>query len=106
MAVLNRVRAASLLETLTASLLIVIVFMIASLSINSLFRNTIRTDEHLLQNRLRELRYFGGKGKLAFPFHEEREYWTITGQESKGKYRLQIFNKRQNKEYHLEINPE
>ena len=106
MAILKRIKAASLVETLTASVLIIVVFMIASLSFNNVFLNSIKSDEQMLENRVRELKYFAGKGKLVFPFNEEQEYWNISGQKLEGKYVLQVFNKRQGRETQVEIYPE
>ena len=106
MALLKRIKAASLVETLTASVLIILVFMIASLSFNNVFSNTIKADGHLLQNRVRELKYFAEKGKLVFPFNEDQEYWTISGQKLEETYILQVYNKRQGREYQVEIHPE
>ena len=56
--VFRKFRASSLIENLVASVLIVIVFMIASLSINNVFGNYIQGDEHEIKQRFSELSYF------------------------------------------------
>lgn len=94
MVILKKIRAASLVEALTASVIIVLVFMIASLSFNNIFMNTIRADDSLLVNRQKEIIYFTRHGKLDFPFFEEKEYWLISGHKEGKRVYYEIQNKR------------
>jgi len=91
------------METLSASLIIIVVFMVASLSLNNVFANSLKGDEALLQNRIKELKYFTEQGETLFPFYEEREYWEISGSKSKGVGVLKILNKRNGQEYQIDM---
>lgn len=77
MDVLKKINAASLVESLTASVIILIVFTIAISSFNSIFQNSITRDDSNLRSRLTELKYLAKHGKLETPFYEEGEYWEI-----------------------------
>jgi len=76
--VLVKIKSATLIETLTASVLIVIVFMIASLSINSIVKNTSQKDTSSVRSRVKELYYMGIHNKLKLPYSEEYTNWEIT----------------------------
>lgn len=102
MALLRKVRAASLVETLTASVIIVVVFMIASLSFNNVFRNSVKANDDLLQNRLQEIEYLARNGKILYPFFEEGTYWTISAENTEEK-KFRVKNLRNGKNYEIEL---
>jgi len=77
MAVLKKIKSATLMETLTASVLIVVVFMMASLSINSIVRNTAKKEDSLVRCRVKKLYYMNIHGKLKLPYSEEFNNWSI-----------------------------
>ncbi|WP_299181243.1 hypothetical protein [uncultured Aquimarina sp.] len=77
MVILKKIRAASLIETLTASVLIIIVFMIASLSFNNIFTNHIKRDKSAIENRIKELEYLIIHNKLKIPYTEDFDSWEI-----------------------------
>lgn len=93
----------TLIETLTASVIIIIVFMIASFSFNNVLINSLRSDDFLLQNRLMELKYFGVKNKIQFPLYEEENYWIISAEKGEKLILLNIENKRNGKREIIEI---
>lgn len=103
MVVLKKLKAASLVETLTATVIIVVIFMIASMSFNNVFLNTIKSDDTLLKNRLEEITYFIQHDKLRLPFYEEGSYWVISGEKRGEKVVFDIENTRQAKSYQLTI---
>jgi len=78
MVVLIKIKGATLIETLTASVLIVIIFMIASLSINSIVKNTAKKDNNIVRSRVKELYYMSLHDKLKVPYSEEYANWNIT----------------------------
>lgn len=103
MALLKKIKAASLVESLTASVIIVVVFMIASISFNNVFSNTGKSDTHLIDNRIKEIIYLQEHNKITFPFYEEGPYWVIFGaQRDTGKH-FEIQNLRNGKEYEVQI---
>ncbi|PKD18028.1 hypothetical protein APR41_18110 [Salegentibacter salinarum] len=99
MALLKRLKGASLMETLTASVIVVIVFMIANLSFSNIFLSTIKSNSFELENRKQELKYLIRNGKLELPYFGEGAYWNESIQQSaQGKYViLEIINDRNNK---------
>lgn len=103
MALLKKIRGTSLVETLTASVIIVVVFMIASFSFNNVFQNAVRSDDNLLQNRLQELKYLSEYDKLSLPFYEEGTYWTISTEDIGASWELHIRNTRNGKEYQIQL---
>lgn len=103
MVVLRKLKAASLVETLTATVIIVIIFMIASMSLNNIFLNTIKSNDTQLRNRLEEISYFLKNEKLELPFYEKSSYWVISGETKGSKVILDIKNNRQAKNYQIII---
>ncbi|MCL6220596.1 hypothetical protein [Zunongwangia pacifica] len=82
--VFRRFTASSLVENLVASVLIVIVFMIASLSINNVFGNYIQGDEHEIQRRFSELSYLFIHDKISYGFSENYEENVISIERTNG----------------------
>lgn len=104
MDVLKKIKAASLVESLTASVIIFIVFTIALSSFNSIFQNIVTRDDSNLRSRLTELKYLAKHGKLEIPFYEEREYWEIGIIKKGEKLEIQIINKRTDETKILNLN--
>lgn len=77
MVVLKKVKAATLIETLTASVLIVVVFMVASLVLNNVFKNTVQVSKVNVNARINELYYLGVHEKLKLPYSENFENFEI-----------------------------
>ncbi|WP_299432264.1 hypothetical protein [uncultured Aquimarina sp.] len=77
MVILKKIKAATLIETLTASVLIIIVFMIASLSFNNIFTNHVKRDQSSIENRIKELEYLVIHDKLKLPYTEDFSTWEI-----------------------------
>lgn len=106
MVVLRKLKASSLIETLTASVIIVIVFMVASLSFNNVFLNTIRSNSVALNSRLDEIKYLAENENLALPFYEEEQYWIITGEKKQKGVYFEISNLRNNRNFELIVEHE
>ncbi len=77
MVILKKIRGATLIETLTASVLIIIVFMIASLSFNNIFNNHVKQDLGAIENRIKELEYLVHHQKITIPYTEGFSGWGI-----------------------------
>ncbi len=77
MVVLKKIRAATLVETLIASVIIVVVFMIASMSLNNIFKGSLTGNEDVVLNRIKELTYLYKNDKIDLPFYQEETYWEI-----------------------------
>lgn len=98
MVVLKKIRASSLVETLTASVIIVVIFMITSFSFNNVFLNTIKSDDEQLTNRIGEIKYLTRYERIKFPFFEEREYWVISAEQKSDAVYFEVQNLRNKKE--------
>ena len=77
MVVLKRVKASTLMETLVATVLIVIVFMVASLVLNSLFAANVAQNDNEIRQQLLQLQYQYEYGKLDIPYFDEKGPWDI-----------------------------
>lgn len=94
MDVLKKVKSASLVESLTASIIILIVFTIALTSFNSIFHNNINRNNSALLNRISELGYIAKHGKLEIPFSEEKDYWEIYIKRDRNQLVVEAYNKK------------
>lgn len=103
MVILRKLKASSLIETLTASVIIVLVFMVASFSFNNVFLNTIKSNTTALDSRLEEIKYLTENENLALPFYEEKQYWIITGEKKPEVVYFKISNLRNNRNFDLII---
>ncbi len=77
MVILKKIKSATLIETLIATVLIVIVFLMASMIINNIFFNTFHQKKELVENRLDELEYELINKSIELPYSEEIENWNI-----------------------------
>jgi|SRR5690606_16554309 len=78
MVVLDKIKASTLMETLVATVLIVIVFMISGLVLNNVFSATVRNNTKSVETHIKELRYLETHGKLPSPYFEESGNWKIS----------------------------
>ncbi|UOB17898.1 hypothetical protein [Abyssalbus ytuae] len=83
MAVLKKVKASTLMETLVASVLIVVIFMVASLILNNLFSNSIKFNTQKIENELNAIEYAVITKQLKLPYRDDYENWQISSSESK-----------------------
>lgn len=65
------------METLVATVLIVIVFMMASMTLNALFANTVINNSHEVEQELLFLKYRYENGQLQLPYYDEMGDWEI-----------------------------
>ena len=77
MALLKRLKATTLMETLTAVLIVVLVFGIASLSLQNIYGAEVKNNDDVLRNRLKELKYQAQHNNLTYPFMEDNDKWNI-----------------------------
>lgn len=66
------------METLVATVLIVIVFLLASMILNTLFTSSIKNNTQEIETYLNELEYRYMNQKVALPFYEEFDEWQIS----------------------------
>lgn len=103
MALLKKIQATTLVETLLASAIILIVFLIASLTLNNVFLGSVKKDDTKLNNRVKELHYSVKYNTLTIPFYEETEQWDIAIEQQKDIYTISILHKASGKEKKLTV---
>jgi len=78
MVVLKKIKASTLVETITASVIIIIVFAIASLTLNNVFASTIKNDTNQIENHIQKLEYQYVNNNISIPYNEEHKNWEIS----------------------------
>lgn len=66
------------METLVATVIIVLVFMISSFLLNSLFNNTVKYNTDAVQTHISELIYLSEHDQLGIPFDDTFNDWNIS----------------------------
>lgn len=74
----RKLKASTLIEVLVASVLIVIVFTIASLTLNNVFKSTIKSNTHSIDTHLNKLLYLYQHDKINIKHQEDFKDWGIT----------------------------
>ncbi|MBD0833794.1 hypothetical protein [Aestuariibaculum sediminum] len=77
MVVLRKIQASTLMETLVASVLLVVLFMITSLVLNNIFGNMVMSNTRLIDSHINELKYLYENEKITIPYREEFQSWEI-----------------------------
>ena len=78
MVILKKIRSATLVEALVATVLIIIIFIVASLILNSLLFTSFSRNTHAVQTRISELEYAVRYDNIKLPYKEEFGNWDIT----------------------------
>ncbi|MBC6999636.1 hypothetical protein [Cytophaga sp. FL35] len=78
MAVLKKIKGSTLMETLVATILIVIIFMVSSLLMNNLLFTSINSRNDGIKENLRVLKYQFSHGEIELPFYEKRGLWEVS----------------------------
>ncbi len=76
--VLFKAKASTIVETLVASVIIVLIFSFASLILNNIFKERITKDISLPENRINELLYLLDKRQIKTPYNETLKNWEIS----------------------------
>ncbi|MCL9806430.1 hypothetical protein NAT51_12910 [Flavobacterium amniphilum] len=77
MVVLKKLKSATLIEALVATVLIVVIFMVASTILNNLVLNTYSKKEYIVNYRLNVLEYELQNHKRQVPYEEVYQNWKI-----------------------------
>jgi len=75
----RKVKGATLIEVLVASVLIVVVFSIASLALNTVFRSVVKnSNAEIVTTRMHELSYLYEHQKIKINYQETYNDWSIS----------------------------
>ncbi len=77
MVVLKKLPASTLMETMVATVLIVVIFMMSSLIMNSLMATQVNANLSPVKEHLRGLEYEYLSQQLPLPYYEEWRGWNI-----------------------------
>lgn len=66
------------METLVATVLIVVIFMVSSMVLNNLLSGNIRQNTEIAEERLHLLEYQYKNNGLTIPYYEDFESWKIS----------------------------
>ena len=106
MVVMKKIQASTLMETLVASVLIVIIFMISSMIMNNLFGNRIKYQSRMIDTRFTEIHYLALHHQIELPLIETVGVWQIQAIRRSSSLYIEANNsdlkKEINKEYVLE----
>lgn len=65
------------METLVATVILIVIFVISSLILNNIFGTSIQGDKGKINNRLNELEYFYRYDKIELPYEESFNGWEV-----------------------------
>ena len=82
MDLLKKLKSATLIEAIVATVLIVVIFIISSLIINNLLRNQFKSNTSEIESRLYELEYQYQFKKIKLPYYESFQNWEISVQKT------------------------
>lgn len=89
MALLKKIKGSTLMETMVATVLIVVLFLIASMLLNSIFAATKKGNTQNVSARISELEYQYRHGLIALPYFETYDDWEINlGMKNRGKEKI------------------
>jgi len=78
MVVLKKIRASTLMETLVATVLIIVIFTMASLVMNSLLGTSVSANTQPIRERMQELEYQYKNALISVPYIEDWKGYEIT----------------------------
>ena len=81
MVVLKKIKASTLMETLIATILIMVIFVVSSLILNNLFSTSIKNNTRAITAKLNEIEYLYINDNISVPFYDDYENWMIALEE-------------------------
>jgi len=74
----RKLRGSTLIEVLVASVLIIVVFTIASLTLNNVFKSVLKSNTQATDTRINKLIYLYQHGKIGVKHQEDFKDWSIS----------------------------
>ena len=74
----KKVMATTLVEVLVASVLIIIIFVIASLSLNNVFKSTIKNNTRVIEAELNKIQYLYQHQKISDKYQDDLGEWEFS----------------------------
>ncbi len=79
----KKLKASSLVETLVATVIIVLIFGVTSLTLNNIFSNAIRNNTSEINTQLNYLQYQYLNNQIQLPYADTFKDWDITIQKTR-----------------------
>jgi predicted PurR-regulated permease PerM len=76
--VILKIKSSTLMETLVATVLVLVIMVVAGLILNNLFTSSIKNSTGDVQNYLHELEYRYMHGAITVPYYESYKNWDIS----------------------------
>jgi hypothetical protein len=93
----NKIKGSSLLETLIASVLIMIVFGISMVTVGNVLERTVKSNTRSIDNDLNKLEYLYQNGQIETPDVIENGDWRIQIEKGREGDLVYVFLRAQNK---------
>ncbi|WP_299112277.1 hypothetical protein [uncultured Winogradskyella sp.] len=90
MAVLRKIKASTLMETLIATVLIMVIFIVATMILNNLFSSGINNNTRAITAKLNEMEYIYKNDKITLPYYDDYNEWEIVIQSIKDSEKINI----------------
>ena len=74
----RKLQASTLIEVLVASVLIIVVFSMASLTLNNVFKSTIKGNTHAVETQINKVLYLHQHDRIGLKYQENFNNWNIT----------------------------
>ena len=74
---LKKLKASTLLETLVATVLILVIFIISGLILNNLAKNMFQNNNQAIKTQLHKLNYLSQHKKIQLPYKASYKDWEI-----------------------------
>ena len=103
MVVLKKIKGSALLESIIATVIVMVVFVSATLIINTIFKSIIKNNNDALTNRIEAVVYFSKHKKIAVPFYEETAFWEISITPQESRLLMKATNKKNEKQKTIEF---
>ncbi|CAM1361481.1 conserved hypothetical protein [Tenacibaculum sediminilitoris] len=94
----TKVKASSLTEVIIATVIILVIFGIALLTIDNLLFNAVKSNTHTIENELTELVYQYKNGQVTLPYSSDENEWMIYSEEIREKNQKLIVFHAENKQ--------
>ena len=72
-----KIKASTLVETLVGTAIIVIIFTVATLTLNRVFKNVSKNNTLKIDNQIFKLKYLQHHQKITLPYLDDFENWEI-----------------------------
>jgi len=93
----QKIKAGTLVETLVGTTIIIILFIVATLVLNGVFKSVMKNNTLKIDNKIYKLQYLYEHHKIKLPYRDNYENWEIIIFEGEGDNQMIVEIKAENK---------